>query len=408
MDSSQSTAGSPGNARLPDLGALTAVRTSNPQQDQRFQPLPTPTGAAPYHFDLATALGADGISKVQQAGKLVLHCVGDTGGVKNGSPQQIVVQHMEADLATGEPADAPRFFYHLGDVVYYYGEHENYYGQFYEPYSLYSAPVLPIPGNHDGDVIPHITTPSLGAFVENFCSTASRHTPEAGDSNRLSVTLPNVYWTLAAPFATFVGLYTNVPDGGRVDDDQKNWFINELRNAPGDRALVVALHHPPISLDTQHSGSAHMHTLLDDAVSQSGRTPDVVLSAHVHNYQRFTRQWNGREVPFIVAGAGGYFNLHYMSHALGWPIHLPFDVPTDAANGMQARLESYDDNHHGYLILELDKSQVRGTYFTVPRPQEPWRNPATAADSFALDLGQHSMVPSQARPPATGGPAGIG
>jgi hypothetical protein len=257
-------------------------------------------------------------------------------------------------------------------------------------------------------VTPHTNTPSLDAFMENFCSTVSRPTSEAGDSDRPAMTLPNVYWALLAPFATFIGLYTNVPDAGRVDDDQKRWLIDELRSAPTDRALIAALHHPPISLDAQHSGSAPMHTLLDDAVAQSGRTPDVVLSAHVHNYQRFTRQWNGREVPMIVAGAGGYYHLHYMSHALGWPIQLPFDVPPESANGMVARLEAFDDNRHGYLILEIDQGEVRGTYFTVPRPQEPWRDPATAADSFALDLGQHRMVASQPRSPASGGVAGVG
>jgi hypothetical protein len=315
---------------------------------------------------------------------------------------------MQADIADPASPEAPRFFYHLGDVVYYYGEHENYYGQFFEPYTLYSHPILPIPGNHDGDVVPHTDTRSLDAFVENFCAASRQPTPEAGDSTRAAMTLPNVYWTLTAPFATFVGLYTNVPEGGRVEDDQKNWFIQELRNASTDKALIVALHHPLLSLDDHHSGSVYVHELLDDAVTQAARTPDMLLSAHVHNYQRFTRQWNGRQVPVIVAGAGGYYNLHYMSHSLGWPIQLPFDVPAESANGIEARLEAFEDNHHGYLILEIDKGELRGTYFTVPRPQEPWRNPATAADSFALDLSQHRLVPSQPRLPASGGVGGIG
>ncbi len=48
---------------------------------QKFQPLPTPLGVPPYHFDLETAVPGIGAT-ASQLGKLVLHVVGDTGGVK--------------------------------------------------------------------------------------------------------------------------------------------------------------------------------------------------------------------------------------------------------------------------------------------------------------------------------------
>jgi hypothetical protein len=384
---------------------LVAVRAPAQRGPQTFEPLPHPTGPYPYRMDLEHLLGPDAVAQVTAGGKLVLHCAGDTGGVVSGSPQQIVANHLQADLAVADP---PRFFYHLGDVVYFYGEHENYYAQFYEPYGLYGAPIVAIPGNHDGAIPPHTQADSLSAFVENFCAPAPHLTQEAGDNNRDAMTQPNPYWTLVTPFATFVGLYTNVPEGGRVDDDQRAWLVEELKAAPGDRALLVSLHHPVISLDDHHSGSTVMHDLLDGAVQEAGRVPDLVLTAHVHNYQRFTRTWDGRQVPFIVAGAGGYHNLHYMTHHLGWPIQLPFPVPTDAANGIEATLEAYSDDHHGYLVLEIDKDRVSGTYFTVPRPHEPWRAPATAADSWAVDLSQHRVVASEPRPPGTGGVSGIG
>jgi len=356
-------------------------------------------------MDLAEVLGPAAIAEVTASGKLVFHCVGDTGGVVSANAQQIVANHMQADLASPDP---PRFFYHLGDVVYFYGEYANYYGQFYEPYSLYGAPVMAIPGNHDGGVPPHSQATSLEAFHENFCADAPQHTEEAGDNDRDAMTQPNVYWTLVTPLATFVGLYTNVPEGGRVDDDQRSWLVEELKAAPADRALLLALHHPVISLDDHHSGSTLMHELVDGAAQEAGRLPDVVLTAHVHNYQRFTRRWEDRQVPFIVAGAGGYHNLHYMSHNLGWPISLPFDVPASSANGLQASLEAFSDDHHGYLVLEVTADQVAGTYFTVPRPQESWRAPAVAADAFNLDWKQHRLVAATPREPGVGGVSGIG
>jgi hypothetical protein len=356
-------------------------------------------------MDLSQILHPDAMAAVTSSGRLVFHCVGDTGGVVSANAQQIVANHMQADLASADP---PRLFYHLGDVVYFYGEHTNYYAQFYEPYSLYGAPIVAIPGNHDGDIPPHTQAVSLEAFDENFCASQAHHTEEAGDNTRDAMTQPNVYWTLTAPVVTIVGLYTNVPEGGVVDDVQRGWFVEELRAAPADRPLLVTLHHPLISLDDHHSGSKAMHELVDGAAQEAGRLPDMVLTGHVHNYQRFTRTWNDRQVPCIVAGAGGYHNLHYMTHNLGWPINLPFEVPPASANGMTASLEAFSDDHHGYLVLEVTADRIDGTYYTVPRPQDPWRDPAVVLDAFSLDCKQHRLVTAAPRAPGTGGVSSIG
>ena len=47
---------------------------------------------------------------------------------------------------------APAFFFHLGDVIYNFGEADYYYDQFYEPFRAYDRPIFAIPGNHDGAV----------------------------------------------------------------------------------------------------------------------------------------------------------------------------------------------------------------------------------------------------------------
>ena len=394
---------------MPNLAALAAVKRPTMPKNQKFEPLPPPTGQPPFHLTLNDFLPKATIDAITKGNKLVFHAAGDTGGINNASPQQIVANHMIADLSAAPSADAPAFFFHLGDVVYYYGDHTEYYPQFYEPYHQYSAPIVPIPGNHDGDVSPHTNIRSLDAFVENFCARAAALTPEAGDSNRQAMTLPNVYWTLETPFGRIVGAYSNVPEGGRIQADQQAWLTNEFKTTPKGQALIVAVHHPLLSLDSHHAGSAYIHDALDAAARDSGRIPDLVLTGHVHNYQRFTRNWGGQSVPVIVAGAGGYFNLHYMTHNLGWPIQLPFQLPAAAANSMQATLEAFADDHHGYLVLEWTAKQISGTYFTVPRPQDPWRDPATAIDSFTLDLTTHKLAPKAVtRPAGTGGATGIG
>jgi hypothetical protein len=70
----------------------------------------------------------------------------------------------------------------------------------------------------------------------------------------------------------------------------------------------MAVHHPPFSRGS-HSSSALMLADIDDACATAGVQPDLVLAAHSHDYQRYTRFVAGAhgelEIPFIVAGGGG-------------------------------------------------------------------------------------------------------
>ena len=355
------------------------------RSNQTFEPLPTPTGTYPFRLKLEDVLGADVVQRIDSEGKLVFHVAGDTGGVKAPQAQQIVSMHMENDLSSADP---PAFFYHLGDVVYYNGESTQYYPQFYEPYEQYGAPILAIPGNHDGDPLDPLVEPSLSAFMANFCAPYAHLLPEAQEVQRDAMTQPNAYWTLVTPVMTVVGLYTNVPEGGRVDQDQIDWLQNELKEAAQDQALIVALHHPVYSADAHHGGSARMGETLDAAISASGRNPDLVLTAHVHNYQRFTRTTSGRQLPYIVAGAGGYWHLHYMAKDdNGQPLTLPWQTPDP-----DVQLVAAADDRHGFLRLTVTKATLKGEYTTVPRPQESWRDgPVTVVDTFEIDLANHTV-----------------
>jgi hypothetical protein len=89
---------------------------------------------------------------------------------------------MAADVAAGG-ADAPAFFFHLGDVVYYFGEGRYYYDQFYEPFRGYNRPIFAIPGNHDDMMYgahPNTpTVPTMEAFSRNFCAAKPGLSPDA-------------------------------------------------------------------------------------------------------------------------------------------------------------------------------------------------------------------------------------
>lgn len=378
------------------------------QGSQKFQTLPEPIGQPPYHLELSTVLPAIE-ADVAGAGKLVLHIAGDTGGIKSPQFQASVAGAMKGDLNL--PAtERPQFFYHLGDVVYYNGQIENYYGQFYEPYEHYGAPILGIPGNHDGDPI-GLPQTSLDGWVRYFMTPETRINPESHDAPRATLSLPNPYFTLTCPLATIVGVYSNVPEGGSIDSVQQQWLTNELATAPKDKALIVAIHHPIYSFDDHHSGSPRMADALQHAINDSRRVPNLVLTAHVHNYQRIEREIvSGQQTPFLVVGNGGYYHLHGMNigepapalaaahSAHARPAHdkaVP-DQPTPKAYDTEtgARLIFSNHTNHGYCTLAIDKDTISGSVTLV----EDGAYPAlSAADTFcypaaALFLAENATV----------------
>jgi hypothetical protein len=318
-----------------------------------FQPLPRPLDLAPYHYDLAENFPdiAKNITK-----NMTFHVVGDTGGVLDGEFQNNVAQQM-IDHLNGGQGGKPLFCYHVGDVVYFTGMHDDYYAQFYDPYAHYEAPIFSIPGNHDGEVDDPSAQTSLDGWVDYFMQAHPDVDPISKDAPRVQLNLPNVYWTLTTPMATIVGMYTNVPEGGSVDSTQQQWVTNEFATAPTDRAFILALHHPIYSFDVFHSGSSKMADVLENAIRDTGRVPNLVLTGHVHDYQRIEQTIaKGSPTPFIVTGNGGYHNLH--------AIH---SNPGDKAPDSGAVLKYATDKRWGFMTLTIDKKTISGVTTEVDR-----------------------------------------
>ncbi len=142
---------------------------------------------------------------------------------------------------------------------------------------------------------------------------------DAGGLARTTMTQPGVYFTLDAPFVSIIGLYTNVLEGPGVitdengaypvlkGDGQFDWLVAELKRlapqrAAGERAVLLACHHPPASADKTHGGTTGLANDLDRAFTAAGLWPNAILSGHAHIYQRFARSVNGKELPYVVAG----------------------------------------------------------------------------------------------------------
>lgn len=300
--------------------------------------------------------------------QLVFHVVGDTGGVHGTETQDAVAAAMVTQLgATGDAQ--PQFFYHLGDVVYFNGQSNLYTPQFYEPYQNYNGPIFAIPGNHDGDLKVQKGDPadndpySLYGFMVNFCNTES----EPQFKHRDPMDQPYCYWLLTAPFVQIIGLYSNVD--GNLDKEgestQYDWFVEQLKAAPANKWLIVAVHHPCYSLDSAHGGYPDILDTLDAAFKAAKTQPDAVLSGHVHNMQMFSRNLGSKTIPYIICGNGGYANneksLHKMQKLVAGS-KLPFQT----VNDKNVSLAAFDTDNAGFFRVTASASELTFDYFAVP------------------------------------------
>jgi hypothetical protein len=348
-----------GNSQAhPGVSALNPITHRN----TGYQPLPKPLGLPPYHYALSDHFPTQA-KRISDAGKMVFDVLGDSGGVQDAEFQSSVADQMVKAL----PKNAPQFCYHVGDVVYFTGAHDDYYSQFYEAYEQYTPPIFAIPGNHDGEVDDPKAQTSLDGWVAYFMQANPDVDPISKDAPRVGLNLPNPYWTLVTPLATIIGMYTNVPEGGSIDSSQQQWLTNEFATAAKKLPLVLALHHPIYSFDAFHSGSSKMADALENAIRDTGRVPNLVLAGHVHDYQRIERNIvPGGPTPFIVVGNGGYHNLHQIHSADG-------TVAADTG----AKLV-YGKVTWGYLTLTIDKHSISGQSTEVDR-----NGAATQGETFS-------------------------
>ena len=325
-----------------------------------LQPIPAPHRNPTMALD--EIIGIKGVAEIKHAGSITFHATGDTGSPDTMT--ELVSAAMATDYDAAHPETSPAFLLHLGDVIYYNNTDQGYLSQFYTPYKKYPGKIIAIPGNHDGELFKYDGTSTgqkvtLGAFQENFCQAVTGVPPAAATIYREMISQPAVYWYLNAPFAGVVSLYSNVADGtGFISDNkkigtaQKTWFTQTLSAIAAQRklgtrkALIVAVHHPPFS-GGGHGPSTGMLADMDNSCKTAGIMPDAVLSAHSHNYQRFTRYFPfggvNMQIPFYVVGCGG--------HGI---------TPVGHASGIRNGDHTFDNSlsGYGYLTVTVNAKQI--------------------------------------------------
>jgi Calcineurin-like phosphoesterase len=363
-------------------------------------PFPAPRVLPEPTLSLAAVLNVDAAElerKITKQQQMVFHSTGDTGNTRGPQDQSLVADKMVSDFTDYDEEDRPLFFFHLGDVIYSFGEEQYYYDQFYEPYRNYPAPIIALAGNHDGMVAPGTKVATLAAFLENFCATPPGFhvTPEAGGLSRTAQIQPGVFFTFEAPMLRILALYSNtLEDPGVIadsiiGDSQLTYLEAALSRVNKDKfagALIIAHHHPPYSAGTQHGWSTAMLSQIDDVCGKIAVWPHAVLSGHAHNYQRFTRLHGDTQIPYIICGNGGHAVAKLRRKGES-PLRTPQPLKVPPKSD-KVILENYDDQDFGYLRVIVTPTQLRIEY----HPASDGDGAKTPDDFVTVDLAKRQLV----------------
>jgi hypothetical protein len=390
-------------------------------------PIDPPTGSLRLKLK---EVDPDESRRIKEQNVLTFHAIGCSGDYDDHNPGYRVA-HCLAEQASnpaangGYPKAKPAsFLFHLGDVVYKAetvaegggkDQPEIYQSQFYRQYSGYSRNIFAVAGNHDGKVSAHVRRSAIHHFLLNFCAPKRKLSPDNTVDQRPAMIQPYPYWVLEAPLAYFVGLYTNIMNGGHLDNPQsrespqQEWLIDTLkkiRKEDAGKAVVLALHYPPYSgcANFPERGDpnlgptpkptllAPLATVLQKAFAETKLYPDLVISAHAHLYQRIRYTYaNGDVMPFLVAGNGGHSVEKFDTTCAGklspprtppFPALLPrgFQLPA----GDKAEVLAYNDTDYGFLRITIEPEKITGEFFSVFNADQPSDQPARVTDSFTM------------------------
>jgi hypothetical protein len=180
----------------------------------------------------------------------------------------------------------------------------------------------------------------------------------------------------------------------KIGNDQLNFLKQQLAAAKAERdkgqgrALVIATHHPPFTGSSFHVPSPAMLKQIDEACTAAGIQPDLHLSGHSHIYERYTRTVGKKQIPYLVAGMGGYYGLPGLKPVNKRPpVPKTPDSGTDAS-GNPLRLEVYNDNTFGFLRLTISPTSVAGVFVTV----DTTSGKTGVGDSFTVDLKANTVA----------------
>lgn len=204
------------------------------------------------------------------------------GREQNEAARRALVDKIAAE-------EGPAFIVHLGDLVVTGGSQAEweYFDRLMSPLTARRIPILPVLGNHD-----------YWGNDSDALRFARARFPQLTEHG---------YYAMRHGRLGLIWMDSNLADArGR---EQADWFARVLAAFEGDldvRGVLVFTHHPPFTNGKQRSGEAYVLSELLPSFFAAPKAR-VLLSGHVHGYERFVR--SGK--TFVVTGGAGGPRVEY-------------------------------------------------------------------------------------------------
>ena len=122
----------------------------------------------------------------------------------------------------------------------------------------------------------------------------------------------------------------------------------------------------------------------------------MVLSGHAHLYQRYTRimKSDGRQIPYVVAGNGGNYDLSGLKKNQQGQKPVAGQQKESDGAGNTITLDSYSDNQFGFLRITFNASSIAVESIavsTAARTDTTVPPTTSSIDSFTLNLADHTV-----------------
>jgi hypothetical protein len=269
---------------------------------------------------------------------------------------------------------------HLGDMVVEGGsDHEwAYYTRLMAPLAARELRVYPVLGNHD-----YSGPRAVDRAQADPLANARRYSPELAAAERDNP--PRTYYAKVLDGLGLIFLDSNLQhDTGRAAE-QTRWLESQLANLDADasvRAVLLLSHHPPFTSGKNRQGDEYMRRVVVPRMLSS-RKGVVLLSGHVHGYERFEIG----DRTFVVSGGGGGPRVKYLPARGGTPA------------------PAYVHRHSGfrplnYLVIRDQGTRLDFSVRCLPEPGDESSCPNGRLDSFSVSV--PVAVPTRASPLASG------
>jgi hypothetical protein len=291
------------------------------------------------------------VSGIQAGAPIKVIGYGDTRftaprDIKNTNPR------MRKFLVDRIAEEAPDAIFETGDLPMRGSNPEDWqvFREETAPWRAKSLRVYPTLGNHE--IVDDIDT-----GIHNYLAEFS----DLQNCRYYSVLLGNVY-------LISIDEFTSMAEGS----PQRTWLVSQLEHLPPRVNFVFFLDHMPLVNDLQTEVAAglpqmqetYLRRLLETEKSKT-RAAFVVLSGHIHNYERFQRAG----IEYIVTGGGG---------AKPYPIFV------------RGNEDLYRDTRFPvfhYVVFQVHGAHIDATMYRVDKPSAA--NPKMeVGERFTLDAGR--------------------